>query len=161
MFHAISYGWAGPGHPDPERFHLANLAPIIKARLAWVQSCGLHDIAIFWDFPSLYQKKTKAGVVDRTDAQKALFDKGLGAANYWYGHKLSTVWMLTKMPPGTPHDKQYFERGWPYFECALSNILKEPSMCLDLGAIEDPSKVKIYNSHVAAVCMTRRLVPPG
>ena len=36
LFHAVSYGWATKEHPDPERFHLATLAPAIKARLAIV-----------------------------------------------------------------------------------------------------------------------------
>ena len=90
LFHAVSYGWTSPDHPDPDRFHLANLWPVVKTRLWQIQSGGLDDAAIFWDFASLYQKAKKPGAVERTDAQKVLFYQGLNAANVWYGPQLTT-----------------------------------------------------------------------
>jgi hypothetical protein len=127
FFHAVSYGWAEQGHPDRERRHLVILARAIALRIRNVQEYGLSDIALFWDFPSLYQPP-RSGEEDR------LFREGLGAANLIYGHAFVQVWMQTHALEGV---KPYMQRGWCRFERAVSSLNKDCNFLLDLGNVPE------------------------
>merc|ERR1712136_266467 len=82
------------------------------------------DIGMFWDYASLYQGE------DRSQEEKESFQRGLLNVNLWYGHQLTTVWMLTRVPDGV---KPYTQRGWPCFERCLSEQITPRPFALDLG----------------------------
>jgi len=121
---ALSYCWASPGHPDPTGEQLQRLARVVEVFLGFV-----NEVAIFIDWCSLYQQP-------RTDEQQESFCRALKHVNLWYAHQLVHSWMLTTVPEG---GKPYMERGWPTFEYAISGLLKNANMFIDLAyAPEDP-----------------------
>ena len=64
------------------------------------------------------------------------FKRSLKFINLWYGHSLTTVYLVTDQPDGVI---PYHERGWTSFECMLSyltNIVDEYNVwpqVIDLG----------------------------
>jgi len=127
---ALSYCWENSSHPDPRGEQLARVAAVInicieglsgKKQYPWYV-CD--DIGMFWDYASLYQGE------DRSQEEKESFQRGLQNVNLWYGHQLTTVWMLTRVPDGV---KPYTQRGWPCFERCLSEQITPRSFALDLG----------------------------
>ena len=85
---AVSYPWLRNGHPDPNRFHLSTLAPLLPA---YHRSYDRKTV-FFLDFMSLYQG-------ERTAEHDELFKLGLRAINLIYGQQHVKVWCLTRMPP--------------------------------------------------------------
>jgi hypothetical protein len=118
---AVSYCWATKPHPDPTGEQLQRL----KTPLRLMQEVGW-ALAIFLDWCSLHQSPRDA-------AQDEAFKRGLKNVNLWYAHPLTWVLALTVVPAGV---KAYIERGWPRFEKAVSTLIKDSYMYLDLGAIE-------------------------
>ena len=74
----VSYCWFSPGQPDPEGKQLKILSRVMGQRLD-EPHLPLDDLAVFLDFGSLCQK-------ERTDEEKASFDRGLPNVNLWYTH---------------------------------------------------------------------------
>ena len=73
------------------------------------------DFALFWDFGSLFQ-------APRTPEQQRCFQAALNNMSMWYAHSLTTVFLL-------PSDERCASpraaRGWPFYEEALSRLLKD------------------------------------
>jgi len=161
LLHALSYRWITKDHPDPECFHLRIVAEVAEARINDVNKSGKRiglwrdvfepigmseddvDIAIFWDFGSLYQSDRVKHVDDRTEAQKQLFGGALGkggALNVWYGHLHTSVWIQSELPEGFEEQmaalnlaRTYKESGWCFVEASMSALLKPYTRRLDLG----------------------------
>ena len=161
LFHALSYRWITKDHPDPDCFHLRIIAEVAEARITDVNSSGKRlgpwrivfepigmaeadvDIAVFWDFGSLYQSDRVKHVDDRTEAQKQLFAGALskgGALNVWYGHLHTSVWIQSELPAGFEEQmaalnlaRTYKESGWCFVEASMSALLKPFNRRLDLG----------------------------
>ena len=107
------------------------------------------DFGVFIDYSSLYQHPRGnedcndclrlASAHDRclrhkrTDAQAASFKRALHEMDLLYAHQHSCVWRLTRRLPGQTH-RPYLERGWPWFETAVSWLVKPNYHCLDLGS---------------------------
>lgn len=78
---------------------------------------------------------------DRTDVMKALFGRGLGASNIWYGHAHA----LTFVQPELPDDFEalceaegrlcttYENSGWCYVEASLSSLIKGGTRRIDIA----------------------------
>ena len=144
---AISYPWLTAAHPDPERFHMKTLAPLLAA----AERDFNNQIAVFLDFMSLFQGQ-------RTTEQNELFKQGLRAINLIYGHQQVTVWCLTRVPAGVERD--YHVRGWCTFERAIASALKTEYDLLDIGMLERaPDAVTNFESQVEAVCKSGRRPP--
>jgi hypothetical protein len=119
---AVSYCWATKSHPDPTGEQLQRLKGVLKLMLKEV-----HALGIFLDWCGLYQGKRNA-------EQKEAFKRGLKNVNIWYAHPLTFVWALTVVPVGV---KTYETRGWPRFEMAVSTLIKDSYMFLNLFGVED------------------------
>eukprot|EP00971_Amphidinium_carterae_P118366 2345220-Amphidinium_carterae.1 len=137
---AISYCWCSNGHPDPNRFHLALIARMIKAKMAgeYVHSqedvkrlgvagylFGASKVAVLWDFMSLPQK-------ERTESERAAFQRGLACMHAWYGSKHVSKWILPDLPAGA-HRATYHSSGWARFERELANLISPPWRMLTLA----------------------------
>jgi hypothetical protein len=118
----ISYCWSTKENPDPTGEQLQRLKTPLKLMLKVVKA-----LAIFLDWCSLYQ-------AERNAEQDQAFKRGLKNVNIWYAHPLTWVWALTVVPAGV---KAYAKRGWPRFEKAVSTLLKDSYMFMDLGCLED------------------------
>ena len=80
---------------------------------------------------SLMQKDA-AG--QRSDAEARSFGAALETMGVWYGHKLTTTFILSELPEGWPQTeaaRPFFPagwlagKGWPSFERAVSGMLKK------------------------------------
>ena len=137
-----------PEHPDPERFHLDTLAPLLDA----FQKTFRRKVVAFIDFCSLFQKP-------RDEAQDALFAQGLSALTLIYGHQFTIVWCLTRAPAGTA--RGYRDRGWCTFEPTVASALKMGVYLLDMGLLEvAPSAVTDFEAEVVSVCDKASRRPP-
>ena len=146
--HVRASPWLSPEHPDPERFHLNTLAPLLNA---YQKEYGI-KLVVFIDFCSLFQKP-------RDEAQDALFAQGLAALTLIYGHQHTTVWCLTRAPPGTA--RGYRDRGWCTFEPTVASALKVSLYLLDMGLLEvAPSAVTDFQAEVMNVCDKGSRRPP-
>ena len=131
---ALSYCWENSEHPDPRGEQMARVAKVIDVctqglgRDKAVSAHVCDEIGMFWDYASLYQGE------DRSQEEIDSFKRGLLNVNLWYGHQLTTVWMLTRVPDGV---KPYTERGWPCFERRLSEQITPFHFALDLGRCPD------------------------
>ena len=125
---AVSYPWLSKRHPDPDRFHLNTLAPLLKAYARF-------NPVVFLDFLCLFQG-------ERTSAQAELFKQGLRAINVIYGQQHVKVWCLTRVPRHV--DVDYFGRGWCTFELTIASVLKVSNNLLDMGKLQvAPSAVTL------------------
>ena len=138
----VSYPWLQPDHPDPRGDTLWLLACVLRAYIAHAGgTCG-----VFLDFCSLMQKGPNGK--ERTPAQAKLFGLALSNLSDWYSHSHTLVLKLTKMPEGypngftfvegtTPNTADYYGRGWCFKESSVANLVKDYSLCLDLGKLGD------------------------
>lgn len=138
---AISYCWLTFEHPDPRGEQLRYVADVLeRERDAYegYQFMGFSDMGIFWDWSSLFQWHGGG----RTEIQEKAFQRGLSTTmDLWYGHKLTTVYMVTELPSGYDNLRSYDMRGWTFFERCSAELIKDSrmagyngwEMCLVLG----------------------------
>eukprot|EP00450_Noctiluca_scintillans_P011817 CAMPEP_0194493822 /NCGR_PEP_ID=MMETSP0253-20130528/11918_1 /TAXON_ID=2966 /ORGANISM="Noctiluca scintillans" /LENGTH=750 /DNA_ID=CAMNT_0039334853 /DNA_START=118 /DNA_END=2370 /DNA_ORIENTATION=+ len=136
VFVALSYRWISADHPDPDGHHLKIVCRAIRSFLRCVD-----DVALFWDFASLFQNP------GRTPEQDVLFKKGLLGCNVWYGHQQSTVWLQSCMPEGFC-GPSYNLSGWCFVEATVSSVIKATDKRVDLGA-QSSSRVPLSPQRVA------------
>lgn len=79
------------------------------------------EFAVFYDYCSLLQKDERG---NRTKAEQAAFKAALGGMGAWYGHKMTTTAVMSRMPEGWPTAAPYHARGWTAFEHSVSNMTK-------------------------------------
>jgi len=89
---------------------------------------GLEDVAVFWDYPCLFQK-------DRNPEETYLFRKGLEFANLIYGHAQTMVLMQTSQPAGPTEPLDYFKSGWCQFESSVGSLNKWSAWYLDVSVM--------------------------
>mmetsp|Transcript_33760 Transcript_33760/g.73471 ORF Transcript_33760/g.73471 Transcript_33760/m.73471 type:complete len:413 (+) Transcript_33760:116-1354(+) len=136
---AISYCWLTPEHPDPKGEQASLIALAVKVRLQAERDEAVDDLAIFFDWCSLYQK-------ERTPAQGESFDRALKDVNLWYAHQLVSVWMLTEIPEGWTGVKCYTERGWPSFEYGVSTMITPSWRVIDISLLRSPPESWTHDS---------------
>jgi hypothetical protein len=151
---SLSYCWVQPSHPDPHGQQLKSVCKVIDVVLngfGYGKEEGrkmCNDMAVFWDYGGLYQN-------NRTDEELESFKRGLKSVNLWYAHKMTTVWMLTKVPNGV---RPYDDRGWPNFERELATMTKPFHFALDLGLIHEGYETREYYT-LKDHCNSRRSAP--
>lgn len=118
---AISYCWLTASHPDPEGAQLRALARVLGL---FLNSGVADDFAIFLDWCSMYQ-------AERTEEEEQAFKRSLRHINVWYAHLQSLVWILSDSGAAPA----YGDRGWPNFECRISQLIKPDHAVLDLGLL--------------------------
>ena len=144
---AVSYPWLSKRHPDPDRFHLNTLAPLLYVYARRLRM----KLVVFVDFLCLFQG-------ERTSAQAELFKQGLRAINVIYGQQHVKVWCLTRVPRHV--DVDYFGRGWCTFELTIASVLKLGNDLLDMGKLKvAPSAVTDWDGQVDNVCGAGRRAP--
>jgi len=126
----VSYSWLSKRHPDPELYHLQRFVPIVRQlqqRLRWR---GGDDVAIAWDFTTLFQ-------AERDAVQQDMFKKGLLGFNLLYGHK-DVIGVKLKSTPKS-EARLYDDRGWTLSESILIDSKAESWNKLVVDDSFDPS----------------------
>lgn len=90
----LSYGWLTPDNPDPmgDRFKL--LGDALDEQK--------HIEAVFWDYPSLYQKSATEG--DRTIKENASFKRAIAVMGDLYASVAGTTVLQSKEVPKCPEE---------------------------------------------------------
>lgn len=150
---AISYCWIDPSHPDPEGEHLVRLKDMVRVRLRGASHDRQSDLALFFDYMSMHQRGPDK---KRTLAEERSFQRALKHVSLWYAHQSTEVWLLTRVPR---ESTQYDERGWPFFECAVSSMITDPRKLLDISAA-DPRNGQDWDwASVKSICRMRMRPP--
>ena len=145
----LSYPWRTPEHPDPTGSLLAMLAVQLewylseRAQLKLENVVSSHEVGIFIDFWSLYQRS-------ENDWERAVFDMALNSMDAWYGHAGTVTLQLTKLPEDwgkVGEDRQHSGRGWCTFEKHVSSLAKVSTHVLDGGCFD---KTLLVQQHPAA-----------
>lgn len=127
----VSHCWVEEDHPDPAGEQMRILASILETRLAVAYPADgspvYHDAALFIDWASLYQE---AGGIGRTAAQESCFQSALQDVSLWYAHERTESWLLSCTPDGV---MPAANRGWPFFEKAVSCLSTPDHMLFDMG----------------------------
>ena len=128
----LSYMWATADHPDPDGEQLRDVAKYLR----WLQEAeDGHEgklVAVFWDWASLYQDKPFFDP-RRTEEQTRMFKSGLQNVNLWYCHPNTLTLMNRKTPAG--RQWSYDDSGWPLFERAVSQFVKDKNGVMDLHSV--------------------------
>ena len=159
----LSYMWLHPDHPDPKGETLQLLAWRLYDLIAQSASSEFKKYqrwAVFWDYLSLHQSP-------RTQPEDKLFRQGLQSSTYFYAHKLTHCWQITRFPRGYPHGynlpnspvancKRYAQRGWPILEKTLANMSKRSrEMSKDISGNESSNITKdIENGYTPLIALT-------
>mmetsp|Transcript_85337 Transcript_85337/g.198403 ORF Transcript_85337/g.198403 Transcript_85337/m.198403 type:complete len:646 (+) Transcript_85337:57-1994(+) len=117
---ALAMGFGDVETPSVDPMHLR---PMEGKRGA------INDFAIFLDWCSLFQEPRSPGEAVR-------FKRSLADVELWYCHSLTWVWMLTKVPE-SPSIRPYSQRGWPFFERVLAEMITPDCKVLDLSRLSD------------------------
>merc|ERR1719482_7616 len=96
--------------------------------------------------------------VQRTEEEYVTkFKPGLVNVNLWYAHQRTNVWLLRWTPPHNQSIRPYVERGWPFFEQAISSLVADSSSMFDL-APQNVSAAQHWN-HLYGKCRNLRKPP--
>ena len=124
----MSHGWLSEAHPDPKGTQLIELVvELDRLRVG-------DDHPVFYDFCSLPQiDKTHPDVqkiglaalphgheARRTAEEDHLFSIALREMHLLYTMGFGSVLVLPNVPGSADHCVQYIDRGWCFFELAVS-----------------------------------------
>jgi hypothetical protein len=131
------------------------------------------DFGIFLDYSSMYQHAPEAnmcaecqqgfsagtGPCDkhaRTQAEAAAFGRALGSMDLLYAHQRTCVWRLTRRIGPSENEAgeprlEYSERGWPFFETTVSQLIKLAPNVLDLGTEKAVEALKKFEGRARPV----------
>jgi len=138
---ALSYCWLHAVNPDPHGIHLRVIQHALSLRINLTGPGRVQDVAMFIDFLSLPQQGEEGSVwnpepgADRTQEERTSFNKGLAEVNVTYAHQQIEVWLL-KWVPDT-EKRKYMNRGWPFFEKAVSGLIKDATKLVELEGGRD------------------------
>uniref|UniRef100_A0A0G4HY28 Uncharacterized protein n=1 Tax=Chromera velia CCMP2878 TaxID=1169474 RepID=A0A0G4HY28_9ALVE len=140
---AISYPWLSREHPDPEGFRLRSVVKQLEHHW-WVQEGSPVKTFVFWDFMSLFQHPPGGR---RTDAEDALFKQGLGKMDVIYSSSHTYVLRSTAVPKSAANATPYLDRGWCWFESAVTAFKPPGQVVTDNGAEEEDGQRSTALSH--------------
>ena len=103
----ISHAWLAEEHPDPSLQQL-------DALVSELDRLGTPDSdVVFYDYAYIPQK-------DRTPAEQRLFLIALRGMNLLYTLEGTRVLVIPQVPEISPNPMPYSDRGWCFFEIAIS-----------------------------------------
>jgi len=123
-------------NPDPDGKHCAELQKAIQLRLELEGPGQIQDIALFLDYMSLPQHGEKGDPAypqrgaKRTELEDQAFSKGLKKVNIPYASQLTETWMMKWVKEND--DRKYMTRGWPFFEQAVSGLIKGATQLIEV-----------------------------
>uniref|UniRef100_A0A0G4HXG7 Uncharacterized protein n=1 Tax=Chromera velia CCMP2878 TaxID=1169474 RepID=A0A0G4HXG7_9ALVE len=132
---AFSYPWLSQEHPDAEGFRLRSVLKHLDKQW-WAQEGSPVTAFVFWDYLSLFQHPPGGR---RTDAQDALFIEGLSKMDLIYSSPHTHVIRSTAVPESAANPTKYIERGWCWFESAVTAFKPPAQVLSDDGDQERPS----------------------
>uniref|UniRef100_A0A0G4GJZ2 Uncharacterized protein n=1 Tax=Chromera velia CCMP2878 TaxID=1169474 RepID=A0A0G4GJZ2_9ALVE len=132
---AVSYPWLSQEHPDPEGFRLRSVLEQLEKHW-WAQEGSPVTVFVFWDYLSLFQHPPGGR---RTDAQDALFKEGLSKMDLIYSSPHTHVIRSTAVPESAANPTKYIERGWCWFESAVTAFKPLAQVLSDDSKQERPS----------------------
>jgi hypothetical protein len=114
--------WLQPDHPDPFGDNLSLIASLLeifvrhdgKTYAVFIDFCRYNDTHVRWDCwsptavcaaRSLLQKGRS--LEERSEPEKASFEKGLAVLHEWYSHPKTIVFKVTALPEGYPDMNPY------------------------------------------------------
>jgi len=121
----VSHPWLQLDDPDPEGLGLKILALLCNILL----DAGGYTYAVFIDFLSLLQPGATGR---RTLAEEQLYDLAMKDVLDWFACPWTLTVQLTNVPTGYPG---YLERGWCFAEDAVSSLVKDSRLVMDLGKL--------------------------
>uniref|UniRef100_A0A0G4H2V4 Uncharacterized protein n=1 Tax=Chromera velia CCMP2878 TaxID=1169474 RepID=A0A0G4H2V4_9ALVE len=115
---AVSYPWVSRSHPDPDRFRLQLVVAQLE-RHWWGREGSSVQAFVFWDYISLFQHPPGS---QRTENEEKLFKAGLSKMDVIYSSPHTHVIRSTQVPPTAVNPKPYTDRGWCWFESAVTTF---------------------------------------
>eukprot|EP00933_Yihiella_yeosuensis_P044274 TRINITY_DN39374_c0_g1_i1.p1 TRINITY_DN39374_c0_g1~~TRINITY_DN39374_c0_g1_i1.p1 ORF type:complete len:394 (-),score=47.00 TRINITY_DN39374_c0_g1_i1:31-1212(-) len=111
FFLVVSHAWMTKSHPDPNGYHLAQLAKLIQeykaSKLDYMRLNEVDDVGVFMDWTSLASRK------------KRPTKKVLHYLDVLYGHSCTTVFKLDGVEGDCLPTSR---RGWPFFEHKCADL---------------------------------------
>uniref|UniRef100_A0A0G4FF66 Uncharacterized protein n=1 Tax=Chromera velia CCMP2878 TaxID=1169474 RepID=A0A0G4FF66_9ALVE len=132
---AVSYPWLSQEHPDPEGFRLRSVLKHLDKQW-WAQDGSPVTVFVFWDYLSLFQHPPGER---RTDAQDALFKEGLCKMDLIYSSPHTHVIRSTAVPESAANPTKCVDRGWCWFESAVTAFKPPAQVLSDDSDQERPS----------------------
>ena len=159
----LSYAWLDKRHPDPDRFHLLQLGPLLKSFHNYQEKLKKEsknfryegDVAVFMDFMSLLQRPLQA---TRETWEHHLFRDSLKHMPLLYASGRSRVWCMTKVP-ASRRNRAYEHRGWCHFERSIASIATTGKKLLDMGRVSRIYEGMDFKSEVENTIMVFRSPP--
>lgn len=176
----ISHCWLQPDHPDPCGHNLHAIVRRLKSMLKsrWYK----RGLAVFIDFCCIHQECRGAdGVprdrllvtaeravkaVGRTSSEERLYQQALRGLGTLYAHLVTSVWMMTELPPDydvrmrypmSKENASYHERGWCFCEATWASMVKNQELTLDLSL--DKSEGDVDFNQLVNECQVPRPAP--
>uniref|UniRef100_A0A0G4HJE4 Uncharacterized protein n=1 Tax=Chromera velia CCMP2878 TaxID=1169474 RepID=A0A0G4HJE4_9ALVE len=150
---AVSYPWLSQGRPDPDSFRLRSVLEQLDKHW-WAHESSPVTAFVFWDYLSggtLFQHPPGGR---RTDAQDALFKQGLSKMDLIHSSPHTHVIRSTAVPETSANPTPYIERGWCWFESAVT-AFKPPAQVLSDDTNEHgPSKKSESSLRIPATPLT-------
>ena len=112
-----SHGWQSAEQPDPRASSLRLLAAELARQMPQFAAWGYDDVGVFFDWSCVYQDTLEH---TRSAEQDASAERAIGAMALLYGHKQTTVLIITDVPTEPPRGS----RGWPLYEECLTRLFK-------------------------------------
>lgn len=137
----LSYCWLAADHPDPAGHTLRSIAFVLRAfathaKARYGEGCR---VGVFWDYLSMPQRSRGCapGEDDRSEAEVAIFTKGLRSMNAFYVHAKTYTLLVNRPPPAEAATaRPYDGRGWCVAERAMASMVKSTYCLLDMSRLD-------------------------
>uniref|UniRef100_A0A0G4H230 Uncharacterized protein n=1 Tax=Chromera velia CCMP2878 TaxID=1169474 RepID=A0A0G4H230_9ALVE len=142
---AVSYPWLSKEHPDPDGFRLRSVLEQLDKHW-WAQEGSPVTAFVFWDYLSLFQHPPDSR---RTAAEDVLFKEGLSKMDLIYSSPHTHVIRSTAVPESASNPTPYIERGWCWFESAVT-AFKPPAQVISDEADPDCKGASLTSLRIPA-----------
>uniref|UniRef100_A0A0G4H701 Uncharacterized protein n=1 Tax=Chromera velia CCMP2878 TaxID=1169474 RepID=A0A0G4H701_9ALVE len=133
---AVSYPWLSKEHSDPDGFRLRSVLEQLDKHW-WAQEGSSVTVFVFWDYLSLFQRAPGG---KHTDAPHTVLEKGLHKIDIIYSSPHTHVIRSMKVSESAPNATPYIERGWCWFESAVTALKPLAQVLSDDTDGESPKK---------------------
>uniref|UniRef100_A0A0G4I6K2 Uncharacterized protein n=1 Tax=Chromera velia CCMP2878 TaxID=1169474 RepID=A0A0G4I6K2_9ALVE len=129
---AISYPWLSGEHPDPDGFRVRQVLQQLEQQW-WAREDSPVEVFVFWDYLSLFQHPPTGR---RTDEEETLFKKALSQMDFIYSNAHTSVIQSKQLPETAANPTKYDDRGWCWFESAVTTFKPSWQVYSDVHALE-------------------------